>query len=461
MRKITLCFICICFSFVLMAQEITGLWAGKISIQNAKLSIVFHIEKTDSGYDTKMDSPDQGAYGLSTSKTVVQNNQLEISADNLGLSYSGFMMGDSIMGILRQSGMEMPLILHPAEKRELVRPQEPMGPFPYKSNDVTFRNEKDGIMLSGIIALPDTVGQFPAVVLIAGSGPNDRDETIMGHKPFLVIADHLSRNGFAVLRYDKRGVGKSEGHYATATTIDFAEDAAAAFHFLKMHRNIDPKRIALMGHSEGGVIAPMIAVDDKSVAAIGLMAGMGVDGSKLLLQQNATIMQMQQLPQETIDETLAVLEEIHGKIKKWDGSEEARSELTVMMGQLWNVLPPSIQNAQSKEQHVSSNLAAMVSPWYRYFLAIDPADYLSKVKCPVFAANGEKDIQVDATQNLDAIRSSLKKGRNKKVTIQSYPGLNHLFQECETGAVAEYAKIEQTFSPQVLSDITRWLKTVL
>lgn len=461
MKRFIIVALCTYVSGVLFAQDITGSWAGKLNIQGRQLSIVFHIAKNDTIYETKMDSPDQGAFGLATSKTLFSANKLEISAGGMGISYTGTFQDDSIMGIFRQGGLQLPLALKPTQKTVLSRPQQPKSPFPYQTEDITFPNGVGGNILAGTLTTPNSTGIFPAVILIAGSGPNDRDETIIGHKPFLVIADHLTRNGFAVLRYDKRGVAKSNGDYVKATTEDFASDATAALNFLKSQNNIDKKRIALIGHSEGGVIAPMVAANDKTVGAIVLMAGMGVEGSRLLTQQNADLMKMGHIPQDTIDQVITTLQEIYVSLKEWKGSEDEQKELRNKFGILWESMPASSRRTSSREQYISGNMGAMLSPWYRFFISLNPSDHLQKVKCPVLAVNGEKDIQVDARQNLEAIRASLVKGGNRKYTIKSYPALNHLFQECETGAVGEYGKIEQTISPQFLSDMTNWLKGVL
>lgn len=458
MKKCIIIALCVYFTSSLFAQDITGSWAGKLHIQNAKLAIVFHIVKHDTIYETKMDSPDQGAFGLATTKTLFSGNKLEISARGMGISYTGIFQDDSITGIFRQGGLQLPLVLKPTQKTTLSRSQEPKSPFPYLTRDITFLNEVDGNILAGTLTIPDSTGIFPAVILIAGSGPNDRDEAILGHKPFLVIADHLTRNGFVVLRYDKRGIAKSNGDYVSATTEDFASDAAAAFHFLKSQSNIDKSRIALIGHSEGGVIAPMVAANDKTVGAIILMAGMGVEGSKLLRQQNIDLMKMGQVPQDTIDQVITTLEKIYVSLKDWKGTVDEQKELSDEFGILWESIPASIRGKSSRENYIKGNMGAMLSPWYRSFLSLNPTQYLEKVKCPVFAANGEKDIQVEALQNLQAIKESLEKGGNKKYTIKSYNGLNHLFQECETGAIDEYGKIEQTISPQFLTDMTNWLK---
>lgn len=419
---------------------------------------MFHVEKNDTVYCTKMDSPNQGAFGLSTSGTSFADGKIEIDASGLGITYSGTLANDSIAGTFKQGGLTLPLTLKKGETPQLNRPQEPKPPYPYISENVTFENKPAEITLAGTLTLPDSTGTFPAVVLIAGSGPNDRDETVMGHKPFLVLADFLTRNGFAVLRYDKRGIGQSKGDYANAITDDFASDAEAAAVFLRSQTHIDAKRIALVGHSEGGIIAPMVAAKNNTIAAVVLMAGMGVKGAELMVEQNKAMMESQRIEPETIARILPELKKIFESLAAWKATENNRTALQSDLTSVWDKMPVMWQLKNKKEQYVRSSYHAMTSPWYRNFMALNPAVYLEKVKCPVFALNGEKDQQVNAAQNLHAIEESLNKSGNKHYSVKTYPQLNHLFQECETGSVDEYVKIEQTLSPEALSDILDWLK---
>lgn len=442
------------------AQEITGSWSGQLNIQGTKLGIVFHIEKNDTVYVTKMDSPNQGALGLPTTNTTFIDNNVEIKAAALGITYQGTLDADSIVGLFKQSGAEFPLTLkkNGANVVQFNRPQEPKPPFSYISKDVVFENKEAKIELAGTLTLPDSTGVFPAVILIAGSGPNDRDETVFGHKPFLVIADYLTQHGFAVLRYDKRGIKQSKGDYASATTEDFATDAAAAVTFLKTLKNIDKKNIALIGHSEGGIIAPIVASKDKTVKAIVLMAGSGISGRDILLDQNKTGMTLGGLDSETIDVILPRINAVFDDIINWKNTENDRTILRDNLNFVWDKMPIMWQLKNKKEQYVNTNFRAMSSPWFRQFIALNPATYLEKVKCPIFVLNGEKDMQVRFEENLSAIENALIKGGNQQYEIKAYPSLNHLFQECETGNVSEYGQIEQTISPEVLSDIEEWLK---
>lgn len=461
MKKKILFLICIFASITVFSQDITGKWIGSIEIQGQKLKIGFDIQKSGTGYIAKMDSPDQGAFGLPTTSTTFVDNQVEITATGLGIEYKGIWGGDSINGIFKQGGLSLPLVLKRGKNAEQIRPQIPIAPFPYHTEDVTIPYEKEEIELSGTLTLPDTNTIVPAVILIAGSGPNDRDETIFGHKPFLVMADYLTRNGIAVLRYDKRGTGKSTGNYQLATTYDFADDVKLAIEYLKKRKEIDKTKIGLIGHSEGGIIAPMVAADNKDVAFIVLMAGMGTKGIELLLDQNLKSMQSQNVEPETINKLMPVVEDVLNTAKDWEPTEEKRVILRDKIVSLWESLPLVMQLQVNKDNFTRSTYNSMVTPWFRKFASLEPTEYIKNVKCPVLAINGEKDSQVPADKNLKIIEDALTKGGNKRFVIKKYPNLNHLFQESNTGLVDEYVKIEQTISPLVMNDITEWIKKTI
>ena len=430
-------------------------------MQGTKLEIVFHIEKQLNGYTSLMDSPTQGAYGIKTTNTIYENEKLQITATDLGLFYQGTAKNDSIMGIFNQNGMPFPLTLVRTEKKTQLRPQEPKAPFPYKIEEIEFTNAKENINLAGTLTLPQKKEKSSAVILIAGSGPNDRDETIFGHKPFWVLADYLSRNGIAVLRYDKRGVEKSGGEYFTATTQDFADDAEAALNYLKSRKEIDSSSIGLIGHSEGGIIAPMIASQNKDVKFLVLMAGLGVSGIELSLAQNQFAFNKASLSDKEKDSLNEILKKVFTSTDNWTeyvGSEAERSALKNELNILWQNLPMKIRGQVTKETFIEKTTANIATPWFRHFLKVNPPIYLQKLSIPVLAINGEKDTQVDYKSNLSAIESALIEGGNIKYEIKTYPNLNHLFQESNTGEIDEYVKIEQTISTKVLSDITKWIE---
>ena len=379
----------------LAAQEITGSWSGTLNVMGNRLPVVFNISRTDSLYSTTMDSPAQNAFGVPTTKTTFSGNRLEIVATGLGIFYQGTVQGDSIIGTFNQGGIPFPLVLKQSGKPLLNRPQEPLPPFPYRSEEVKFPNKKDEIELSGSLTIPDSTGRFPAVVLIAGSGPHDRDETIFGHKPFLVIADHLTRNGFVVLRYDKRGIGNSTGDYQGATTRDFAADAAAAVAYLKTRREVMQSAIGLIGHSEGGLIAPMVASSGKhDIRFIVLMAGMGENGLETVMEQNRISMQQLNMEPENIEQSLRALREIFESLSEWEGREADRVVLRDRLSQLWEQYPLFVKMKINKENFIRNQVNPITTPWYRQFLTLDPSQFLQKVKCSVLAINGENDTQV-------------------------------------------------------------------
>jgi hypothetical protein len=445
----------------LVAQDITGQWNGVLKVQGTQLRIVFNVAKTDSGFTSTMDSPDQGAKGIPMTKTTFENSTIKFELSDAHIEYQGQLKETEIVGTFKQGGMEFPMNLSrkAIEKEKISRPQEPIKPYPYYSEEVTFQNTKAKISLAGTLTLPKKEGVFPVVILITGSGPQNRDEELLGHKPFLVISDYLTKNGIAVLRYDDRGVGESKGDFKAATSADFATDVESAIAYLKTRKEINKKKIGLVGHSEGGLIAPMVASKSKDVSFIVMLAGPGIPGDKLLLLQQELIAKAAGVSQIEIKKTIRTNTEIFEMIVK------SENELTLKEG-LTNLLNETLKNDSTAEipkgvtqaEFVSNEVNKITTPWMLYFIKSNPAIFLSKVKCPVLAVNGEKDLQVPPQENLKAIKAALAKGGNKQVTIMEFPNLNHLFQESKTGAPSEYAAIEQTFSPNALAEITKWIK---
>ena len=344
-------------------------------------------------------------------------------------------------------------------KASVNRPQEPSKPYPYYAEEVTFRNNQAQVTLSGTLTLPSATGSYPAVILISGSGAQNRDEETSGHKPFLIIADHLTKHGIAVLRYDDRGFGKSTGNFKTATTADFALDVASAVEFLKTRKEIDKDKIGLIGHSEGGMIAPMVASNSKDVSFIVLLAGPGIEIRKVLLMQQELIAKANGISESDIEKyILPVHEEAYRMISMSSDGRTLKTDLARFIGQSYDSSPADLMPSDmSREEVVSTQLDKWSSEWFRNFLKYDPALTLEKVTCPVLALNGEKDLQVTPKENLPAISEALKRGGNTNVTVKELPNLNHLFQNCETGSPAEYAKIEETFSPDALKEISVWI----
>lgn len=448
------------FSFVssLFAQEIAGDWYGQLDIQGTKLRINFHVVNNDGTYTTTMDSPDQMAVGIPTNETIVKENSIKVSIKSMMITYEGTLVESVIKGTFTQGSMKIPLDLSRKKIEKSVakkKSQEPSKPYPYKSIDVTFVNQKANIKLVGTLTLPKDIEKPAVAILISGSGPQNRDEEFLGHKPFLVVADFLTKNGIAVLRFDDRGVAKSEGTQKDATSADFATDVESAIAYLKTRDDINTKKIGLIGHSEGGFIAPMVASKNKKeVAFIILLAGTGVEGDKVLLSQGEKMGELVGISTKELAYNNKVRESLFNIIKK-------NTDLTIIKEKATTYLKTEQQNTEnpfSKEltdEMINQQVKSLSSKWMVYFIKTNPRQFLKQVTCPVLALNGTKDVQVIPKLNLNGIKKGLKK--SKDITIIKLDNLNHLFQTCETGAVDEYAKIEETFSPIALELIANWI----
>jgi dipeptidyl aminopeptidase/acylaminoacyl peptidase len=327
----------------------------------------------------------------------------------------------------------------------------------YYSEDVTFVNEKENFTLAGTLTLPAKEGNFPSVVLISGSGLQNRNNEIMGHQSFLVLADYLTRNGIAVLRFDDRNFGESKGDAHNATTENFATDAEAAVNYLKSRNEIDKTKIGLIGHSEGGIIAPMIAAKSDDIAFIVLLAGSAIQGSDLLLMQTELVSKAMGRPDSTIKKTSEINKNLYEFICNIDDEQERKAKITEYIKETISKTPDIFGKGQSEEQIISTITEQTNAPWVAYFIRYNPAPTLEKVKCPVLAINGSKDLQVPSQVNLNAINAALTKGGNTDFKVKELEGLNHLFQECNTGSPMEYAVIKQTFSPTALDEIYKWI----
>jgi uncharacterized protein len=449
----------------LLAQNILGEWSGALKVPGGSLLIVFHISEGVADIYSTMDSPDQGAFGIAVDKTIFTGNKLTLEITAAKIKYEGILGTDEIIkGTFNQGGQsfEMDLSRGAKEKEVLARPQEPKAPFPYYTEDVQFTNTTDNVVLSGTLTLPSKTGIFPVVVLISGSGPQDRNESLLGHKPFLVLADYLTRKGIGVLRYDDRGVGKSTGKFDMATSADFAKDTQAAIAYLKTRLEINSKQIGLIGHSEGGLIAPMVATQSKDIAFIVLLAGPGTPIDELMLQQSKLVGAAQGATDVEIAKGQKLNSGAFSIIKKSTDQTKLKTDLTEYFKS--NITEEDMAlrpSGTSEEQYIQSLVNEFGNVWMQYFIQFIPANYLTKVRCPVLALNGSKDLQVPAKENLEAIQTALKNGGNKNFMVKELPGMNHLFQECSTGAIEEYAAIEQTFSPVALAEISNWIYTTL
>jgi pimeloyl-ACP methyl ester carboxylesterase len=454
-------------------SDIDGSWLGTLELSGGiKLRVVFHIVNTEDGLMATLDSPDQNVKGIPVTKVTRDGTTLKIAIEKINGVFEGRIAPDlsSIDGNFTQ-GVTTPLALHRLKDQselELRRPQNPTKPYPYRDEDVSYVNKVQNVTLAAILTippgdedvydnklqnvtlaatltLPPGKGPFPAVVLITGSGPQDRDESLLGHKPFLVLADYLTRHGIAVLRADDRGTAKSTGNFATATTADFAPDTEAGIAYLKTRPEINHHKTGLIGHSEGGIIAPMIAARNPDVAFIVMMAGSGVPGDEILVAQVQAIAEASGQSHEKAVKQGAKEREILTLIETEKDPAALEKELKEKLA------------GEAPESQIAAQIKTLTSPWFRYFIAYDPAIALRKVTCPVLALNGEKDTQVPPQQNLPAIRKAMEQAGNKHFEADELPGLNHLFQTAKTGSPNEYLQIEETISPVVLDKISTWI----
>lgn len=462
-RAFTLAFVLVASASIAQdAAKAVGDWAGALEVSAMKLRLILHITRADDGsLRATMDSVDQSATGIPVDTVRFDGKTLVAKLHAINGLFEATMddAGTTLTGTWKQNGNLLPLVLTRTEDAASIipkRPQEPEPPFPYDSRDVTYRN--GDITLAGTLTIPKGAGPFPAVILITGSGPQDRDEAIMGHKPFLVLADHLTRSGIAVLRCDDRGVGKSTGSFAGATTKDFASDAEAGVSYLKTVREIDAKRIGLIGHSEGGIIAPMVAASSRDVAFIVLMAGVGVPMEDLLREQARLLMRAN----GASDEYIARNEELVKRIFAIARSEKDAAVRKQRLQDLAQSVIDSVAASgepfpEADKLDLEGSVEMSATPWMNYLLNYDPAATLRRVHVPVLAINGELDLQVSPSQNLPAIKTALETGGNRDVTARELPKLNHLFQTASTGNTTEYGTIEETISPVALKAISDWI----
>jgi pimeloyl-ACP methyl ester carboxylesterase len=409
-----------------------GSWLGKLSVQGIELRLVynFKLNEKDSLIAT-LDSPDQGAKNIPLGSVIMEDKKLTIKAPALSGEYNGTITSDTtIEGVWTQRGVNYTVNLKKLKIPFSVnRPQEPKPPYPYTSEEVTFPNDKFNIKLAGTLTMPEGPGPFKAVIMITGSGAQNRNEELMGHKPFLVIADYLSRHGIAVLRYDDRGVGGSQGKYSEATSADLATDAEAAFNFLKNNTKINPAEIGFAGHSEGGLIAPIVAASNPSVGFIVSLAGPGVSGEEIILRQTADISRISGVKESDIKESIETNKKVYAILKKEKDNSKAELKIVDLFRKTQEKKKMSKEDTDKAVNQLKMTFGAGQYTWFRYFIMTNPSTFWKKVKCPVLALNGEKDLQVAADENLSAIEKALKGNKSAKTVL--LPGLNHLFQHCK------------------------------
>lgn len=436
-----------------------GIWSGVLDTGALRLRIVFRIRRAADGtWQATIDSPDQGALGIPVSAVEVAGRQITLRSEVVAGEFVGTLSEDGkrLEGIWKQGGGEWKLTLTPGEPPARKRPQEPKPPFPYKTEEVRVPNRKAKIELAGTLTLPEGKPPFPAIVFLTGSGAQNRDEEIFEHKPFLVLADYLTRAGYATLRMDDRGVGGSGGDMSRATTLDFAEDALAAVNYLKTRREIDRKRIGLLGHSEGALVAAIAAAKaPRDVAFLIMLAGTGVPGEQILYRQAELIARKSNLAEPLIQRNRALQQRVFEILKR--EKDDAKAQQAIYEAIVRSLGVEASQLTDAQKATFQAQAKSYTSPWFRTFVQLDPAPYLRKVRCPVLALNGELDLQVDPDQNLPTIERALRDGGNKRITLRKLPGLNHLFQKARTGLITEYIEIEETFNPEALEIIRNWL----
>jgi pimeloyl-ACP methyl ester carboxylesterase len=446
-------------------------WAGILNAGGQKIELRLHlVQNADKTYTSNWDVPAQKAKGIPSSKTEVSNNQINIEIKMIGASFTGTLNAglNKLEGSWGQSGMSFPLTMEPLkEGMEVVvamKPQTPKPPFNYEVKDFVYEGANTHLSYGCTLTYPSDKKQYPLIILITGSGRQDRDETIFDHKPFAVLADYLTKKGFAVLRVDDRGAGKSTGDFSTSTTADFALDVEAHLAYAKTLPMVDPNKIGLLGHSEGGLIAPMVAARNKLVAFMVLMAGPGIEITELMAIQNEMVLKSAGISQQAIDAYIPLYKNLMKSIISFDDQQKA-VEKSKEITKAWYAktdktlvkLTTNISTESDIEKFATTMAQTLSTNWWKYFAAYNPQPTLQKVKCPVLAINGSADIQVPAVASLKGIEASLKKGGNKHFTTKQFEGLNHLFQKCTKCTVPEYGELDTTIEPTVLEAIGDWL----
>ncbi|HEY9178118.1 MAG TPA: alpha/beta fold hydrolase [Flavipsychrobacter sp.] len=454
-------------SAVQAQNSFDGTWAGALNgVQNLRMGFNVTGHKEGNPVAT-MDVPAQGAKDIPCDTVIVDGDSIHIKVVKINGRYDGKLAEvNRIDGLWTQNGMSISLILDRREGRvQLNRPQTPKGPFPYNSEDVLFYNENKSIEYGATITTPRDDKQHPAVILISGSGPQNRDEELFQHKPFAVVADHLTKNGYVVLRIDDRGVGKTTGDRSKATSEDFADDVMAAIEFLKKRKEVDRRKIGLYGHSEGGLIAQLVASRSKDVDFIILMAAPGVPITQAMAEQNIALMKTVGLTEEQANK----YGELYSSIVKGAITAQSRDAAEKNINKALNnwiantdeatvVATTNITDEESKEKLAYEFLRQLYdSKWMMYFMQYDPKPVLEKLDCKVLALNGDRDIQVISRSNLEGINKALANSKSKEYEVREVEGVNHLFQECKTCTAQEYGQLEQTIKPEVLEIVTTWL----
>ncbi|HTL95074.1 MAG TPA: alpha/beta fold hydrolase [Gemmatimonadaceae bacterium] len=436
--------------------RVAGTWEGLLSTGATKLRLELLVRDSAGALTGNMRSLDQGG-ATASAHVAAAGDSLTVDVPDWHIGYTGVLAssGDSLHGTFRQGGTSMPLAFgRSSAPVSAERPQDPKPPFPYATSDVTVESVP-GVRLAGTLIMPPGRGPFPAVVFVTGSGPQDRDEALMGHRPFLVIADYLARHGMASLRYDDRGVAKSTGSFDKATSADFSQDAEAAVHYLMHVKGVASNHVGILGHSEGGVIGPMVAARSRDVAFLVLMSGPGVPGDSILLLQGRAIAVAMGASEDVAATGTKNQRVLLEAVAQSSDSVDAAARLAKAKDSILTAVPSDRRAAA--EAQIDQGTTQLLSPWFRYFVRYDPRPALRRVHVPVLALGGSLDLQVPARENLAAIDTALRAGGNRDYRVEELPKLNHLFQTATTGAPSEYATIEQTVAPAALDAIATWI----
>lgn len=453
MKKILYLFL-ICLHFSCSnAQSFDGSWKGEVEVSGQKLLLVFNLEQdSNDRWIGTFESPMQTAQRFPIDAIKVQKDSIWMDVKAIRLFYAGYLDRDKdvMKGVMKQGSFESAMILVRSENEMsgLSRKQDVFPPYDYLEQQVSFRNPKGNASLAGTLTYPKGGGPFPAVVLVNGSGQQNRDSEVFGHRPFKILADHLSKNGFAVLRYDDRGIGGSKGEVNLATTIDFASDADAVVDFLSKQNTVKLGKIGIVGHSEGALIAEIVAAENDKVDYVALLSGPVIKGDSLLILQSYALGKASGLSESVLNENKISNRRIYDILLR----DETPQELSGMLEK--ELVRQNRGNPLTSDMKIK--LSPMLIPWFRTFLRIDPAYYLKQLRVPIFASFGGKDVQVPANENIYALQHL--RLNTTDVTIKDYPNLNHLFQQAETGKIEEYFENSESFNEQLMDDLTHWLK---
>lgn len=456
------------FSQVNAQNDIVGYWSGKIKMLTMNLDFLIKVEKTKKTLNAFMSIPSQKLDNYQLAVFTFKKNKLhfELPSQAGTAQFDGELIADSIEGKILQAGIQGTFYLARSEEQKAIQKNESKNkePLPYLEDEVAFKSGR--ILLAGTLTIPKEEIKYPAVILLTGSGPQNRDEEIYGFKIFQKIADYLTRRGIAVLRYDDRGVGGSTGNTMQSTTEDLAGDAQAAIDFLKKQKNIDPNKIGFLGHSEGGIIAPMVAANSNDVAFLVLMSGTGVNGGDVLLEQQKLILKASGVADSLINQNLELQKEINKALNSNKDLNDIRNDIQKFAEKDYETLSPEIKaSIKDKKAYINSTVDSQImvfnNPWFRYFIQYDPAPALQKVKVPVLMTFGELDLQVPVNQNKPKMEEALKLGGNNNFKSIIFPKANHLYQEAKTGSPGEYNELKKEFIPGFLETIADWITQIV